>query len=63
MGKKFVLEIDLGNAAMERPEEIAEALHRTAYVICGGIGEGTIRDLNGNTVGSFNIVDVEGDND
>lgn len=52
----FTLNIATGNEAMQDPADIADALRRLAdrlEAIHGWIGNGTIRDLNGNTVGSF----------
>ena len=62
----FTLRIKLGNAAMQTPEDVAEALRKTAEYV-EGVGSyegddeevrwhldaGNIRDLNGNTVGSW----------
>ena len=52
---KFTLEIELGNEAMQTPEDIAEALRKTASHVQAGYGNGTIRDLDGNSVGSYDI--------
>jgi hypothetical protein len=54
--EKFSLDIDLGNAAMQSPRGVADALRRTAdqiSAIDGYPGEGMIRDLNGNRVGGW----------
>lgn len=56
----FSLRIELGNDAMQTPEDIVEALRSVARKLEGGDTEGTIRDLNGNTVGSFEIEEDEG---
>jgi len=52
---KFTLQIELGNEAMQTPDDIADALQRTASHVQAGYGNGTIRDLNGNSVGSYDI--------
>lgn len=55
---RFTLEIELGNAAMQTGEDVAEALDRLGSVL-GDMtepsqqGAGRIRDLNGNTVGHW----------
>ncbi len=54
---KFTLEITLGNEAMQTPDDIAEALRRTASKVQAGYGNGGILDLNGNSVGSYDIKD------
>jgi hypothetical protein len=54
---EFTLRIDLGNAAMRSPEDIADALRRVAQMIENSHGaEGSIMDNNGNTVGKFETV-------
>lgn len=51
---KFVLEIELGNDAMRSCYHVAKALHDiTKRLKDTGDMEGKIRDINGNTVGSF----------
>jgi hypothetical protein len=53
---RFVLEINLGNAEMLEQAHIARALREVAYDVGNKLRvEGLIRDLNGNTVGSFRI--------
>jgi hypothetical protein len=59
IGSRFVLSIELGNAAMLTAEDLADALESLAEEIrpdchSSGISHG-IRDENGNTVGSFKI--------
>lgn len=54
---KFTLTIELGNDAMKSPEDIADALRKAASHIQAGYGNGSVRDLNGNTVGSYDITD------
>jgi hypothetical protein len=66
MPDKFKLEIELGNAAMQTPEDVADALRRVADTLAGvgfvagagGFGRGSqrIRDLNGNTVGDWMVI-------
>lgn len=45
--------IKLGNAAMQTPEDVAGVLRTIADRFEQGFTEGKIRDMNGNTVGSF----------
>ena len=54
---KFTLEITLGNDAMQTPEDITDALRRTARKLEAGYRTGSIMDLNGNSVGSYAIKD------
>jgi hypothetical protein len=57
----FTLKINLGNDAMQTPEDVAEALRNAAVKVAmqGGnfdAGDGAgIRDENGNTVGSWKV--------
>lgn len=53
MTDTFALSISLGNAAMDDPDAIADALERTAQRVRGGTDAGTIMDANGNAVGAF----------
>jgi len=58
MDGKFNLEIDLGNVAMLRPVDIAIALHQVADRLVDegrNLVSASIRDLNGNTVGFWEI--------
>ena len=51
---KFILEIELGNDAMRSCYHVAKALRDLAKRLKDtGDMEGKIRDINGNTVGSF----------
>lgn len=50
---KFTLNIELGNAAMQSGPDVANALERVWTEVDDGHTEGTIRDLNGNTVGVY----------
>jgi hypothetical protein len=57
---KFTLTIDLGNSAMDEPQDVARALDEVAFDLKrnGFVGEGEsglIRDLNGNRVGSWEV--------
>ncbi|UTC28625.1 hypothetical protein MARCHEWKA_01120 [Brevundimonas phage vB_BpoS-Marchewka] len=54
----FKLEIDTGNAAFDegdKPYEIARILRDLAQKIENGADEGSVRDLNGNKVGHYNV--------
>lgn len=51
----FTLEIELGNAAMCEAEHVAEALEQIAQRVRGGEDDGRVRDLNGNTVGTWSV--------
>lgn len=55
MQDTFTLKIDLGNAAMSSPEDVAGALESVAAKVRDGRDEGGIRDLNGNTVGRWTV--------
>lgn len=52
---KFKLEIELGNVAMDSHEDIADALIEVGKNLLQGNDHTTIRDLNGNTVGKWEI--------
>jgi len=62
---KFTLTIELGNEAMQTGEDVVGALKsviRSPYLPCGEFTESivpidpvTIRDENGNTVGSWEV--------
>ena len=60
---KFLLEIETGNDAMQTGEDISEVLIRVAkginpdFVTDGATGKRKILDLNGNTVGFYQISD------
>lgn len=55
----FKLTIKLGNAAMQTPDDVAEALRKLAakmdHTEFSGLEFGSIRDVNGNTVGSWEL--------
>ena len=59
MPERFNLTIDLGNDEMATPGAVADALVAAAEEITKtGSWEGAIKDLNGNTVGSYRLSDV-----
>ena len=55
MKKKLKITIEVGNAQMETPVQIAAAVKGVSDKIVRGDTEGYIIDLNGNTVGSWEI--------
>lgn len=60
MAQQFILKIELGNEAMQTPQDIAQALREAAGGLDGLVPEatrasGSIRDLNGNRVGKWEI--------
>jgi hypothetical protein len=60
MAQQFILKIELGNEAMQTPQDIAQALREAAGSLDGLVPEatrasGSIRDLNGNRVGKWEI--------
>jgi hypothetical protein len=62
----FTLNIELGNAAMESPQDVAAALRKVAdrlERIESVEANGRIGDLNGNTVGSWNYAPPESEED
>lgn len=56
MPNKFSLTIEFGNGTMQTADDVAEALLRVIARLQDGHTEGTVRDLNGNTVGHFELV-------
>lgn len=56
---KFTLEVELGNAAMQTLEDVSSAIHGIGLdgeTVAARVGEGgRIRDLNGNTVGKWEV--------
>jgi hypothetical protein len=57
---EFRLMIELGNAAMQTPDQVADALRRVAAKLSDrgdfdGDESGTFRDYNGNTVGKWSV--------
>lgn len=58
--KRFEAKIDLGNEAMQTPENVADALENLAFALRRErLNSGIVRDANGQTVGSFALVEVE----
>ena len=60
---RFILEINLGNEAMQAPGDIATALKNVAHVVNYSSDMhilnttiGTIRDINGNVVGHYEVI-------
>jgi hypothetical protein len=51
----FVCRIRLGNAEMQTREDIARCLTEVQELLRSGWDGKLIRDINGNTVGSFQI--------
>jgi hypothetical protein len=58
----FIIRLNLGNAAMRTPGDVANALRRTADSLdrmdrytMGRQTDGLIKDINGNTVGSWGV--------
>lgn len=58
---KFTLTIESDNAAMRKAEHVVSALREVAQRVRDGSDSGRIRDINGNTVGEFELVDDEED--
>lgn len=70
MDEKFTLTIDLGNAAMSTPRDVALALrfaadqlHTAGDLWAGRAVAGNIRDANGNTVGSWELLEGSSDDE
>ena len=54
---QFVLKINMGNEGMKNDLDIAESLIRCAnFIKTDGLMDSTIRDINGNNVGSWSFV-------
>lgn len=51
----FTLTIETGNAAMQTPLDVAETLKWIAEALCAGRLSGSVFDLNGNTVGRYEL--------
>ncbi len=51
----FRLELELGNEAMDSHEDVATALEEVAGLVRDYLNSGTIRDINGNTVGHWTL--------
>ena len=58
MDGKMSLEITLGNATMQTPDDLAYALGKVAREIQLGWVSSIIQDRNGNTVGNY-LVEFE----
>lgn len=54
-GFTFVLTIDLGNDAMRTEGDLATAVRDVSSALAYGIADGTVKDRNGNTVGSYEV--------
>lgn len=57
---RFVLSIELGNAAMQTPRDVLDAIRQSLARThpdqeLGTDDGGKIRDVNGNTVGSWRV--------
>jgi len=63
---KFTLEIDLANAGMQTPVDVADALKKVSDRLMGWSDDsddsGSIRDANGNAVGHWKLDRVLSDN-
>lgn len=56
----FTLTILTDNAAFaDGPDEVARLLRETADRVAAGDGEGSLRDVNGNTVGEWTYPEDE----
>jgi hypothetical protein len=53
MYASFQLQIEFGGAAMSGPEDVADALEQVRGKIQQGHTEGSVMDVNGNTVGEW----------
>ena len=53
--EEFTFKITLGNDAMQTFEDVAQALERVVARLRSGKEDGTIRDDNGNRVGSWTL--------
>lgn len=57
MVRKFIVTVDLDNAAFaeDAASELSLVLYETARRVADGVTTANIRDVNGNTVGSFGL--------
>ena len=55
--KKLTLTIEMGNDGMLTSTQLREAVVKASQKMRPGETSGTIRDLNGNTVGKWEITD------
>jgi hypothetical protein len=51
----FLVTITMGNEAMQTPEDVASALRTVANKLESGTLDGSVKDVNGNTVGQFSF--------
>ncbi len=51
----FTVSIEFGNDAMQTGTDVADALDDIARKLRGGYESGSVRDINGNTVGSWQL--------
>lgn len=54
---EFILKIEMGNAEMETHQDIVYALMKVIHDLNEGDDIGQIRDINGNKVGHFEIIE------
>ena len=54
---KFRCEFDMDNAAFENPDEAARLLRKIADRVTIQEDSGNIRDINGNTVGTWEVTE------
>ena len=60
---KFRLEIELGNAGMRNERHLAEAVAGVATKLEWGETTGLIRDVNGNQVGRYELIEEAHDDE
>lgn len=53
---EFTLTVELGNATMSTPDDLAESLREIAGLVEDNETEAKIIDANGNTVGSWSVI-------
>ena len=53
----FKMKFQTENAAFENDQEVVRILKEVAEKIKNGASGGKIRDINGNTVGSWEVID------
>ena len=51
----FKMSVTMDNAAFESPEELPEIIRRVADRVADGETAGSVRDSNGNTVGTWRV--------
>lgn len=52
---KLIIEIEMGNERMQTRGDFADACERVVSSVRNGHSKGSIRDANGNTVGTFEL--------